>query len=71
MDLTLTSRYRMPVATAELRLGLFNLFDRANPWYRAPVLVLVGERLPRRFAFAPVDVYDLGRQASFELVLHF
>jgi len=71
MDLTLTGRYRTPFVTAELRLGLFNLFDRANPWYRAPVLVLVGERQPRRFAFAPVDVYDLGRQASFELVLHF
>ncbi len=71
MDLTLTSRYRTPFATAELRLGIFNLFDRANPWYRAPTLVLVGERLPRRFAFVPVDVYDLGCQASFELVLHF
>ncbi|SHK57203.1 TonB-dependent receptor [Rhodothermus profundi] len=71
MDLTLTSRYRLAFATAEMRLGVFNLFNRANPWYREPVLVLVGERLPRRFAFAPVDVYDLGRQASFELVLHF
>ncbi|MDQ7039894.1 MAG: TonB-dependent receptor [Rhodothermus sp.] len=71
MDLTLTSRYRVHVATAELRLGFFNLFDRANPWYRTPVLVLVGQRQPRRFAFVPVDVYDLGRQASFELVFHF
>ncbi|QXD15350.1 TonB-dependent receptor [Rhodocaloribacter litoris] len=71
MDLALAGRHRLHFATAELRLGLFNLFDRANPWYRTPVLALVGERLPGRLAFVPVDVYDLGRQASFELVLHF
>lgn len=71
MDLTWASRYQLPFATVEGRLGLFNLLDRANPWYRASVLILTGARLPRRFAFAPVDVYDMGRQASFELVFHF
>lgn len=71
LDLTLFSRHAAGPATLEVRLGVFNLFDRANPWYREPMLVLTGPRLPRRFDFVPVDVYDLGRQASIDLTFRF
>jgi len=71
VDLTLFSRHVVGPAMLELRVGLFNLFDRANPWYREPILVLTGPRLPRRFDFVPVDVYDLGRQASVDFTIRF
>jgi len=50
------------------RVGLFNAYDRSNPWYREPKLVLRpdGPDLNRRreLGVAVVDVYDLGLRPS-------
>jgi len=55
----------------EVTASVFNLYDRANPWYRDPVAVLARTGSRRRISFRVVDVYDLGIQPAFNVAVQF
>lgn len=67
-------QYRRPVgsgAVLHLRAALFNVYDRDNPWYRTPTLVVDLSDRPIRQNIVNVDVYDLGLQPSFDVSFTF
>lgn len=57
--------------TFTVTASVFNLYDRANPWYRDPVAVLLRTGPRRRIGFRVVDVYDLGIQPAFNVSVRF
>ena len=71
MDVSLEYRRRFGGRVMEARVGVFNLYDRNNPWYRAPVAVVGQTQHRQRLSFVNVDVYDLGFQPSFSLSFTF
>ena len=70
LDASLRYQRALGGATLEATASIFNLYDRANPWYRDPVAVLTRNR-PSRLSYRIVDVYDLGLQPSFNLTVRF
>jgi len=55
-----------------LRAAVYNLTDRANPWYRTPVLVWTRSGGPRSDVtgeYVILDTYDIGIQPSFAVTL--
>lgn len=57
----------------EMNASVFNIFDRKNTWYRELNLV-IDTSVPenqRRLSSQAVDVYDLGIQPSFNLMVWF
>lgn len=70
LDVSASVRRRLGGAVVSARVGVFNVYDRQNPWYRSLEPVLTA-RPPQRVRFVPTDVYDLGRQPSFEVKVAF
>ena len=70
LDLSLSYRRALGHVTLVARAALFNVYDRANTWYRSPVVV-PGTTRPPRPTTVNVDVYDLGLQPSFALTVGF
>lgn len=71
LDASLRYRQVLSGVTVEALVSVFNLYDRDNTWYRAPLLAPAGDQPPHRPTFVNVDVYDLGLQPSFSVALHF
>lgn len=71
LDASLSYRRAVGRATVELTASVFNVYDRANPWYRDPVAVLSRQGTRRRISFRVVDVYDLGVQPAFNVAVQF
>ncbi len=70
--LDLALRWAVPIrgrARVEAAFALYNAYNRANPWYRETVSVVETRAQRRRFGYYNVDVYDLGRTPSFEVVV--
>lgn len=70
-DLTLD--YTQPFERGKLSVSLsfYNLFDSQNPWYREYKTVFDSERMPVRIGAVPVNIYDLGFQPSFKILVAF
>jgi hypothetical protein len=71
LDASLSYERAFGRATVEATASVFNLYDRANPWYRDPVAVIARTGSRRRIGFRIVDVYDLGIQPAFNLAVRF
>jgi hypothetical protein len=71
LDATLQYRRTVAGVTLEATASVFNVYDRANPWYRDPVAVLARQGARRRISFRIVDVYDLGVQPAFNVSVRF
>lgn len=73
LDVSLSYGAAIGIARLDARVSLFNVYDRANAWYREPVLYLAPRRLSDRYrrGAAVVDVYDLGMQPAFDATLSF
>lgn len=71
LDASLAYERVLDDATVNVTASVFNLYDRANPWYRDPVAVLGRTGVQRRIGFRIVDVYDLGVQPAFNLSVRF
>lgn len=67
-------QYRQPLfgALLDARLGLFNLYDRNNPWYRTPLPQVAMDSSGRpEVAFETIEVFDLGFHPSLEFTVSF
>jgi hypothetical protein len=71
LDASLSYQRAVGDAAVEIMASVFNLYDRANPWYRDPVAVLARTGTRRRISYRIVDVYDLGVQPAFNVSLAF
>ncbi len=54
-----------------LSASVFNVFGRENPWYRDLNIAIDQNSTPQKFVGAPVDVYDIGVQPSFNIKVGF
>jgi hypothetical protein len=59
----------VPGSGLELRLGGYNVLGHRNVWYRMPVSTVEATSSGRRPGLQNVDVYDIGRRFSAELVV--
>lgn len=71
LDASLSYQRAIGGGVVEATVSVFNVYDRANPWYRDPVAVLARNGTRRRIGFRIVDVYDLGVQPAFNLSVRF
>ena len=70
LDVSAVYDFGIGRANASMRIGVYNVYNRENPWYRTPVAVLNRDApLADRITFTNADVYDLGILPSFELRL--
>lgn len=51
----------------EITATVFNLLDRENPWYRKESVAVNESSSPNQFQAAPVRVFDIGLQPSFNV----
>lgn len=73
MDIGLEYSFDVQDTKLEMNASVFNLLDRQNTWYRELNLV-IDTSVPEnrwRLSSQPVDVYDLGIQPSFNLMVWF
>lgn len=70
-DLSMLYAYWLSGHLIEMKLSVFNLFDHQNTWYREYNLAIDNSSSTPRLTTVPVDVYDLGFQPSFEIVISF
>ncbi|MGF1669099.1 MAG: carboxypeptidase-like regulatory domain-containing protein [Balneolaceae bacterium] len=52
-------------------ISFFNVLNSQNPWYREFTLAIDESRRLPRLEAVPMDVFDLGFQPSFEIILSF
>jgi len=71
LDVGVSYRRALKNAVLQASLSFFNVYDRANPWYRTPLPVVGMGQQSERIVFDVVDVYDLGFQPSFSLSFSF
>ncbi len=71
LDATLQYRRTVAGVTLEATASVFNVYNRANSWYRDPVAVLARQGPRRRISFRIVDVYDFGLQPAFNVSVRF
>lgn len=71
MDLGLSVQRGFAGGMLDIDVAFFNVYDRSNTWYRAPVAVVGRSSQGRRIGLMNVDVYDLGFQPSFEVAYRF
>lgn len=70
-DLTLQYIREFDFGGVEASLSLFNIFDRQNEWYREMSFILQRNNGTNSISTAPVNVYDIGFQPSFNLSVSF
>lgn len=56
-----------PKNTLNLKLSVYNLYDRENVWYREPIQVFRTNRPSANLRFYNVDIYDLPLQPAFDV----
>ena len=71
MDASLHYRERVFGALLEARLGLFNLYNRNNPWYRTRSPHFERDGSTPLVGFDTIEVSDLGFQPSVEFTISF
>lgn len=69
LDVTLQYRKVFSRFTLQTRLAVYNVYDRANTWYRLPTPALRPNAPERQLTLTNVDVYDLGFHPSFEVTV--
>lgn len=67
LDLGMVYQTTIAGAAVDLKLNVFNAYNKSNTWYRTNVAVL--QRVVNRevVSFVNADVYDLGIRPSFEI----
>lgn len=55
----------------EMRASVYNIYDRANVWYRDPIQVFRADRPASGLRFYNVDVFDLRFQPAFDVSISF
>ena len=73
VDAGMEYHFELDGTAVELSASIFNLFDYQNTWYRELNLVIDTSVPPsqRRLTSQPVNVYDLGIQPSFNMLVRF
>jgi len=72
LDASVHYRQSLVGTLVDVRLGLFNVYDRSNPWYRTPVpQVTLHSSGGSTVDFQTVEVFDLGFHPSLEVTISF
>ncbi len=70
-DLTVEYKRTFDSFGFNISASLFNVFNTQNVWYRDLSIVLDQNSSPEQITTAPVDVYDVGIQPSFNISVDF
>ncbi|NGP88741.1 TonB-dependent receptor [Fodinibius halophilus] len=70
-DISAEYKRNFPAFRIVFSASVMNLFDRNNPWYRELNIAVNQNVTPNQFHAAPVDVYDIGLQPSFNIRILF
>jgi len=71
LDVGMQFRHDVGPGVLEVEASVYNLYDRSNTWYRAPIAVVGRAPEGQRVGLMNVDVFDLGLQPSLGLAYRF